>query len=138
MTAERNKIQILLKWEDVPSEGNHHIEKVEWIKTKKGGMTMALVNQHGEQPKALSSSYGWKESSLGDGEGGLGWGLTDGKEGLVHVNSTEEAWVEGSPKEKRSTQPSSAWNNLSIHTLSQELSIWQWPFCYTPPFSLAT
>ena len=60
MTAERNKIQILLKWEDVPSEGNHHIEKVEWIKTKKGGMTMAfsLVNQHGEQPKAHSSSYG--------------------------------------------------------------------------------
>ena len=34
----------------------------------------------------------------------------------------EEAWVEGSPEGKRSTQPSSAWNNLSQSTLSRKSS----------------
>ena len=59
MTAEQNKIQILLKLEDVPPEGNHCTEKVEWIKTKKGGraIVLILVNKHGEQLKVFARSY---------------------------------------------------------------------------------
>ena len=105
--------------------------------------------------KARSSSYGWKESSLGGGGGGLvgfrglGRGLTNDEVegGLAHVDLTDckacckgsgGGWVEGYPEGKQSTQPSSSWNNPTIYALSQELSIRRHSCRHTPPFLLTT
>ena len=57
---EQNKVQLdqILKWREVPTEVIYRIEKVEWIKTKKGGrvMVVSLVDQYGEQLKAFATS----------------------------------------------------------------------------------
>ena len=57
-------------------------------------------------------------------EGKEVWRVLTQPIGKPVVRVQEEAWVEGSPRGKRSTQPSSDWNNPSIHALSRALNLY--------------